>query len=91
MQEFLATLALVLGVLLIDARGEEVTGEFALLWGPLKAFFIGLYAVVLILALGGPTGGLRKISCMLTSSQWCCRVIHEGRRSLACLLCCGAQ
>ena len=62
MQEFLATLALVLGVLLIDARGEEVTGEFALLWGPLKAFFIGLYAVVLILALGGPTGSLRKIS-----------------------------
>lgn len=61
MQEFLATLALVTGVLLIDARGEEVTGEFALLWGPLKAFFIGLYVVVLILGLGGPTGSLHEI------------------------------
>ncbi len=45
-----------MGVLLIDAQGKGVTGDFALLWGPLKAFFIGLYVVVLILGLGGPTG-----------------------------------
>lgn len=53
----MSTLALVLGVLLIDARGLAMEGQFLLLWGPLKAFFVGLYVVLLILALGGPTGG----------------------------------
>ena len=56
MQEFLATLTLVMGVLLIDARGEGFDSQLAQLWLPLKAFFIGLFVVVLILGLGGPTG-----------------------------------
>ena len=51
----MSTLALVLGVLLMDARGKNLEGQFLLLWGPIEAFFIGLYAVLLIIALGGPT------------------------------------
>ena len=56
LQEFLATLTLVMGVLLIDARGEGFDSNFAKLWLSLKAFFVGLFIVVLILGLGGPTG-----------------------------------
>ena len=47
-----------MGVLLIDARGVDFDPEFSKLWNSLKAFFVGLYAVTLILALGGPTGML---------------------------------
>lgn len=56
MQEFLATLTLVMGVLLIDARGMGFDSQIAQLWVSLKAFFVGLFVVVLILGLGGPTG-----------------------------------
>ncbi|CAL5225947.1 g8745 [Coccomyxa viridis] len=54
--EFLATLTLVMGVLLIDARGVGFDPQLAQLWNSLKAFFVGLFVVVLILGLGGPTG-----------------------------------
>ena len=47
-----------MGVLLIDARGDGFDPEFSQLWNSLKAFFVGLYVVTLILALGGPTGVL---------------------------------
>lgn len=57
-QEFLATTVLFVGVKLIDSRGAALTGELALLWGPLKAFFVGLYIVVLLLGTAGPTGAL---------------------------------
>ncbi len=45
-----------MGVLLIDARGVGFDNQLAQLWNSLKAFFVGLFVVVLILGLGGPTG-----------------------------------
>lgn len=62
MQEFLATLTLVMGVLLIDARGVGFDPQLAQLWNSLKAFFVGLFVVVLILGLGGPTGGSSHVT-----------------------------
>ncbi len=49
---------LFVGAKLIDGRGAMLTGELALLWGPLRAFFVGLFIIVLLLGAAGPTGEL---------------------------------
>lgn len=49
---------LFVGAKLIEGRGASLTGELAMLWAPVRAFFVGLFIVVLILALAGPTGEL---------------------------------
>ncbi len=49
---------LFVGAKLIEGRGASLTGELAMLWAPVRAFFVGLFVVVLILALAGPTGEL---------------------------------
>ncbi len=55
-QEFLAMAVLFVGAKLIDGRGAALTGELAALWGPMKAFYVGLFIVVLLLGTAGPTG-----------------------------------
>ncbi|EIE19977.1 aquaporin-like protein [Coccomyxa subellipsoidea C-169] len=54
--EFLAMAVLFVGAKLIDGRGAALTGELAALWGPMKAFYVGLFIVVLLLGTAGPTG-----------------------------------
>ena len=56
-QEFLGTVVLVGGAMLIEARSEGLDGQLKTLYAPLSAFFIGLFIAVIILGLGGPTGG----------------------------------
>lgn len=51
-------LVLFVGAKLIDGRGASLTGELAVLWGPMRAFYIGLFVVVLLLGTAGPTGRL---------------------------------
>lgn len=54
--EFIAMVVLFVGAKLIERRGASLTGELAMLWGPLRAFFVGLFIVVLLLGAAGPTG-----------------------------------
>ncbi|BDA51295.1 probable glycerol uptake facilitator protein [Coccomyxa sp. Obi] len=54
--EVIGMVVLFLGAKLIDGRGASLTGELAVLWGPIKAFFVGQFIVVLLLGAAGPTG-----------------------------------
>ena len=55
-QEFLGTVVLVAGALLIEARGEGLDGQLKILFAPIEAYLVGQFITVIILGLGGPTG-----------------------------------
>ena len=60
-QEFLGTVVLVAGALLIEARGEGLEGQFKTLYAPVEAYLVGQLITVIILGLGGPTGASASV------------------------------
>ncbi len=57
-------MVLVAGAMLIEARSEGLDGQLKTLCAPISAFLIGLFIAVIILGLGGPTGGGALLSCL---------------------------
>ena len=61
MQEFTGTAVMMVSMQLLEKRGAGLSQDGLILWNTLKALYSAFIIAVLILGLGGPTGG---------SSRW---------------------